>query len=137
MVELRSVMFVPSFFFFFFPRSFSQFLRLSFFSLLSFFLVFFFLPLSWCLAFLNSLSKFLHFSHLRRNLLPQMLVRLRLELKSQLSSWTHISARLDFDFDFDFMVLVPTTVITENHLLVLVVRVGVSVRVRLRSVVRW
>ena len=31
MVELRSVMFVPSFFFFFFPRSFSQFLRLPFF----------------------------------------------------------------------------------------------------------
>ena len=41
---------------------------LSFFSLLSFFLFFFFLPLSWCLAFLNSLSKFLHFSHLRWNL---------------------------------------------------------------------
>ena len=31
MVELRFVMFVPSFFFFFFPRSFSQFLRLTFF----------------------------------------------------------------------------------------------------------
>ena len=30
MVELRSVMFVPNFFFFFFPRSFSQFLRLPF-----------------------------------------------------------------------------------------------------------
>ena len=108
---------------------------LSFFSLLSFFLFFFFLPLSWCLAFLNSLSKFLHFSHLRRTLLPQVLVRLWLEPTSQLSSWTHISACLDFNFDF--MVLVPATVIAKNHLLVLVVRVGVSVRVRLRSVVRW
>ena len=62
-----------------------------------------------------------------------MLVRLWLEPTSQLLSWTHILAHLDFDF----MVLIPNTVIAENHLLVLVVRVGVSVRVRLRSVVRW
>ena len=103
---------------------------LSFFRLLSFFLFFFFLPLSWCLAFLNSLSKFLHFFHLQRNLLPQVLVRFQLEPTSQLSSWTHISAHLDFDFNFDFMVLVPATVIAKNHLLVLVVRVGVSVRLR-------
>ena len=55
MVEFIPVLFVLSFFFFFilffFPRSFSQFLHLPF-----------FLPLSWCLAFLNSLSKFLHLS---------------------------------------------------------------------------
>ena len=66
MVEFRSILFVFSFvlsfffffIFFFFPRSFSA--SYSFFCLLSFF--FFFLPLSWCLAFLNSLSKFLYSS---------------------------------------------------------------------------
>ena len=110
-------------------------LSLSFSASLSFFLFFFFLPLSWCLAFLNSLSKFLHFSHLRRTLLPQVLVRLWLEPTSQLSSWTHILAHLDFDFDF--MVVVAAIAIAENHLLVLIVRVGMSVRVRLKSVVRW
>ena len=64
MVEFRFVLFVLSFFFFFifcfFPRSF--FASHSFFCLLSFFSFFFFLPLSRCLAFLNSLSKFLHLS---------------------------------------------------------------------------
>ena len=64
MVEFRFVLFVLSFFFFFifffFPTSFS--VSHSFFCLLSFFSFFFFLPLSWCLAFLNSLSKFLHLS---------------------------------------------------------------------------
>ena len=64
MVEFKSVLFVLNLFFFFifsfFPRSFSA--SHSFFCLLSVFSFFFFLPLSWCLAFLNSLSKFLHLS---------------------------------------------------------------------------
>ena len=54
MVEFRSVLFVLSFFFFFFPGSFS--------ASHSFFFFFFFLPLSLCIAFLNSLSQFLHLS---------------------------------------------------------------------------
>ena len=129
MVEFRSVLFVLSFFFFFFPGSFSA--SHSFFCLLSFFFFFFFLPLSWCIAFLNSLSKFLHLSvHIMGDRFLSSPMKSAPTSACSTSAWTHISARLDFDFNFDFMVLVPATVIAKNHLLVLVVRVGVSVRLR-------
>ena len=152
MVEFRSVLFVLSFvflfIFFYFPKSVSQFLHLPFF-LFSFF---FFLPLSWCLAFLNSLSKFLHLSvHMvgdRSN--PFSLISDEIcshkclfdfGLDPRLSSLVLdpcLGSLLgSLDFDFNFFVLIATIAITENHLLVLVVRVGVSIRVRLRSVVRW
>ena len=143
MVELRSVLFVLSFIFFFiffyFSKSFSQFLYLPFF-LFSFL---FFLPLSWCLAFLSSLSKFLHLSvHIVGDWLnPFSLISNEIYSHKCLFDFVLdpcLSSLLGIlDFDFDFMVLVVVTAIAKNHLPVLVVRVGVSVRVRLRSMVRW
>ena len=143
MVEFRSALFVLSFFFFFifffFPRSFSQFLRLPF-----------FLALSWYLAFLNSLSKFLHLLvHIMGDRFLSSPMKSTPISACSTSAWTYVLALIldpclssllgSLDFNFNFLVLVAAIAIAENHLLVLVlvVRVGVSMRVRLRSVVRW
>ena len=135
------------------PRSFSQFLCPPH---PQFFLFVFFLSSSFssfslqCLAFLNSLSKFLHLSvHMvgdRSN--PFSLISDEIcshkclfdfGLDPRLSSLVLdpcLGSLLgSLDFDFNFLVLVTAIAIAENHLLVLVVRVGVSMRVRLRSVV--
>ena len=82
MVEFIFVLFVLSFFFFFFPRSFSQFLRLPF-----------FLPLSWCLAFLNSLSKFLHLLvHIVGDRFLSSLMKSTPTSACLTSAWTHVLA---------------------------------------------
>ena len=94
MVEFRSVLFVLSFFFlfiFFFPRSFSAFHFLFF--LFSFFSFFFFLPLSWCLAFLNSLSKFLHLSvHIMGDRFLSSPMKSAPTSACSTSAWTHVLA---------------------------------------------
>ena len=135
MVEFRSVMFVLSFFFFFFPKYFSQFLHLQFFLLSSFFVPLFLLSPSILVLSLLELFKQVppFLSSLMKSTSTSACSTSAQTHISQLLSWTHILARLDFDFDF----VVAATVITENHLLVLMVRVGVSVRVRLGSMVRW
>ena len=92
MVEFRSVLFVLSFFFlfiFFVPRSFSA--SHSFFCLLPFFSFFFFLPLSWCLAFLNSLSKFLHLSvHIVGDQFLKSPMKFAPTSACSTSAWTHV-----------------------------------------------
>ena len=92
MVEFRSVLFVLSFFFlfiFFFPRSFSASHFLFF--LFSFFSFFFFLPLSWCLAFLNSLSKFLHLSvHIVGDQFLKSPMKFAPTSACSTSAWTHV-----------------------------------------------
>ena len=95
MVEFRSVLFVLSFFFFliffFFPRSFSA--SHSFFCLLPFFSFFFFLPLSWCLTFLNSLSKFLHLSvHIMGDRFLSSPMKSAPTSACSTSAWTHVLA---------------------------------------------
>ena len=95
MVEVRSVLFVLTFFFFFifffFPKSFSA--SHSFFCLLSFFYFFFFLSLSWCLAFLNSLSKFLHLLvHIVGDRFLSSLMKSTPTSACLTSAWTHVLA---------------------------------------------
>ena len=125
------------------PKSFSQFLRPPFF-LFVFFLSMFFISSSFssfslqCLAFLNSLSKFLHLLvHMvsdRSN--PFSLISYEICSHKCLFNFSLNpclgSLVLDpclgsllgsLDFDFNFLVLVTTIAITKNHLLVLVVRV--------------
>ena len=103
-------------------------------------------PLSQCLAFQNSLSKFLYLLvHIVGDRFLSSPMKSTPTSACSTSAWTQVLALVldpclssgNLDFDFDFMVVVTATAIVENHLLVLVVRVGVSVRVRLRSVVRW
>ena len=89
MMEFRSVLFVLSLFFFFFPGSFSA--SHSFFCLLSFFFFFFFLPLSWCIAFLNSLSKFLHLSvHIVGDQFLKSPMKFAPTSACSTSAWTHV-----------------------------------------------